>query len=68
MVVEAAMALLGIIPKRRESRIEPYVRTLAIADIAHSEAIIKLVAATNELAHLAIEEDKKKKGKDHNES
>lgn len=61
MVLETALtALMAIIPKK-ESRIEPYVRTLAMADIAHSHAIVNLVAATTELATLAIKEKQAKK-------
>lgn len=65
MVLEGTLtAFMALMVNKKESRIEPYVRTLAMADIAHSSAVVNLVAATTELATLAIEEKKARKGHD----
>lgn len=47
MKIENALGALGI--HKKESPIEPFKRTLALADIEHEKAVKKLLDATNEL-------------------
>ena len=66
MTLEAIAATLGLsmIKKKKESAIEPFVRTLAVADIEHSQAMIRLANATRELAGLSIQESLNKRKPD----
>lgn len=59
---EVMVAFLGIsysMKKRKESPIEPFKRTLELANVEYEKATVKLLEATEELAKVTVAKDEK---------